>query len=150
MGKQEKSLNPKPMFYACVLENLRKIAKKNGYALAIHGSCASDLDLIAVRWRDTYSKPNKLVKCFLNELSKYSFGEVKFDDLTKPELRYQNQIHYTIPIIGDWYVDLTVIVDWVADSIETLGAIRGTPNNMAEIREKYLKKDNLEEASNSK
>lgn len=33
---EDKSLNPKPMFYACVLESLRKIAKANGYALAIH------------------------------------------------------------------------------------------------------------------
>ena len=47
--------NPKPMFYACVLEGLRKIALKCGYALAVHGTCASDLDLIAVRWSDTTS-----------------------------------------------------------------------------------------------
>lgn len=108
-----KSLNPKPMFYACVLESLRKIAKENGYALSIHGSCASDLDLIAVRWNNTYSSPNELVKCLLNELSNYAFGKVKFEELTTPEHRYKNQIHYTIPIISDWYVDLTVIEDEV-------------------------------------
>lgn len=106
-----KSLNPKPMFYACVLEDLRKTAEENGYALAIHGSCASDLDLIAVRWNNTYSKPNKLVKCFLKKLSNYAFNQVKFEELTTPEHRYKNQIHYTIPIISDWYIDLTVIED---------------------------------------
>ena len=108
---EDKSLNPKPMFYACVLESLRKIAKENGYALAIHGSCASDLDLIAVRWNDVYSKPNDLVKSLLNELSNYAFGRVQFETLTTPEHRYKNQIHYTIPIISDWFIDLTVIED---------------------------------------
>lgn len=101
--------NPKPMFYACVLEGLRKIAVQCGYALAIHGSCASDLDLIAVRWRDNYESPIYLVEQFIKELSQYTFGEVDKIDLTRPELRYNNQIHYSIPIIGDWYVDLTVI-----------------------------------------
>ncbi|MBQ4263113.1 MAG: hypothetical protein IJB83_02575 [Bacilli bacterium] len=104
-------LNPKPMFYACVLEGLRKIAKENGYALAIHGSCASDLDLIAVRWNDTFSTPNELAKCFINELSNYAFDKSEFEELTTPEHRYKNQIHYTIPIIADWYIDLTVIED---------------------------------------
>lgn len=32
-------------------------------------------------------------------------------DLTTPQRRYGNQIHYTIPILGDWYVDLTVITN---------------------------------------
>ena len=88
--------NPKPMFYACVLEGLRKIALKCGYALAVHGTCASDLDLIAVRWSDNYESPTYLMEQFVQEL-------------TQPELRYKNQMHYAIPIIGDWYVDLTVI-----------------------------------------
>ena len=46
MSKEIKDINsnPKPMFYACVLEGLRRIAMECGYALAVHGSCASDLD----------------------------------------------------------------------------------------------------------
>ena len=108
---KEFNINPKPMFYACVLESLRKIAKENGYALAIHGSLSKDLDLIAVRWNDKYSSPNKLVSCFINELSSYCFGDIKLGELTFPEHRYKNQIHYIIPIAGDWYVDLTVIED---------------------------------------
>ena len=63
-----KSLNPKSMFYACLLESLRKIAFDNGYALAIHGSCAKDLDLIAIRWNEIYSTPEKLVKSFIKDI----------------------------------------------------------------------------------
>lgn len=109
-------VNPKPMFYACVLEGLRKTAMKCGYALAVHGTCASDLDLIAVRWNENYESPTYLMEQFLSELSHFTFyemGEMDSIDLTRPERRYKNQIHYTIPIIGDWYVDLTIIEDFV-------------------------------------
>lgn len=105
--------NPKPMFYACVLENLRKIAFKCGYALAVHGSLENDLDLIAVRWSDNYESPTYLMEAFVTEISHYhfSFGEMDTIELTQPEFRYKNQIHYAIPIIGDWFVDLTIIQD---------------------------------------
>ena len=111
MSKEIKGINsnPKPMFYACVLEGLRRIAMECGYALAVHGSCASDLDLIAVIWRSDYKPSEYLVNRFIEELSHYSFGDESFRQLTSPERRFKNQMHYTIPIIGDWYVDLTVI-----------------------------------------
>lgn len=108
-GIEEIKINPKPMFYACVLEGLRKIALENGYALAIHGTCASDMDLIAVRWSERYSKPEELVERFVEELTHYSFRDEGITKLTNPERRYGNQLHYTVPIIGDWYVDLTII-----------------------------------------
>lgn len=114
-NKSEINYNPKPMFYACVLENLRKIAANCGYALAVHGSLVRDLDLIAVRWNLNYEHPDYLCKQFLEELSKYSFGEEidrNFVEITKPEIRYVNQYHYAIPIIGDWFIDLTVIKGW--------------------------------------
>lgn len=103
------TFNPKPMFYACLLENLRKIAFDNGYALAIHGSCIKDLDLIAIRWNEIYSTPEKLVRSFVKEISGYTFGNLSILEITKPQIRFENQIHYTIPIIDDWFVDLTVI-----------------------------------------
>lgn len=103
--------NPKPMFYACVLEGLRKIAFNCGYTLAVHGTCASDLDLIAVRWNENYESPTYLMEKFVEELSHYSFGDEDTIEFTTPTRRFKNQIHYTIPIIGDWYIDLTVIED---------------------------------------
>jgi hypothetical protein len=111
--KEEVNPNPKPMFYACALEGLRKIALKCGYALAIHGTCASDMDLIAVRWSENYESPTYLVEQFCKELSRFSFGDedskIDIVDITKPELRFGSHIHYTVPIVGDWFVDLCVI-----------------------------------------
>lgn len=113
--KKEINYNPKPMFYACVLESLRKIAANCGYALAIHGSLAKDMDLIAVRWADNYEHPDYLCKMFLEELSKWTFGDLiqgRFEEISKPEIRYLNQYHYAIPIFSDWFLDLTVIKGW--------------------------------------
>lgn len=39
-------------FYACMYPGLCDIARANGYALAIHGTLTSDLDLIACPWTD--------------------------------------------------------------------------------------------------
>lgn len=36
--------------YACIYHGLAEVARKLGYALAIHGSVLTDLDLIAVPW----------------------------------------------------------------------------------------------------
>ena len=36
--------------YACIYHGLAEVARKYGYALAIHGSVLTDLDLIAVPW----------------------------------------------------------------------------------------------------
>jgi hypothetical protein len=110
--KSEIKTNPKPMFYACILEELRKISFDCGYALAIHGTCSSDLDLIAVRWKVNYESPKYLVEQFLAEISHYSFAQealINFSDVTQPELRFNNHHHFTIPIYSDWFIDLCVI-----------------------------------------
>ena len=41
--------------YACLYPGLAEIARTHGYALAIHGSVSTDLDLIAVPWTDEAS-----------------------------------------------------------------------------------------------
>lgn len=39
--------------YACIYHGLAEVAREHGYALAIHGSVLTDLDLIAVPWVDS-------------------------------------------------------------------------------------------------
>lgn len=110
MNKKEFKTNPKPAFYACCLETLRRTAKDYGYALAVHGSLASDLDLIAVQWSEYCEEPKYLVRALLEALSGTwweDMGDV--EKLTMPERRYKTQLHYTLPMSGEYYVDLTVI-----------------------------------------
>lgn len=47
--------------YACIYPGLCEIARDHGYALAIHGTMSSDLDLVAIPWREVVSTPNTLI-----------------------------------------------------------------------------------------
>lgn len=40
-------------YYRALIEALRHVAYRCGYALAVHGSLKRDIDLIACPWRDT-------------------------------------------------------------------------------------------------
>ena len=52
MNSPEKPTKVKPAFYAFCYEDLMNIAKSHGYNLAIHGSLARDMDLVAIPWSD--------------------------------------------------------------------------------------------------
>ena len=60
---------------------LCKIAAKCGYALAVHGTCAHDFDLIAVRWAENYKSPKYLATKLVKEISHYSFYEGENTDI---------------------------------------------------------------------
>lgn len=49
-------------WYVMAYTKLDRIAMRHGYALALHGSMARDLDLIAVPWTDDADPPEKLLK----------------------------------------------------------------------------------------
>ena len=60
----DKPIHVKPSFYAYVFEDLKKIAKKHGYNLALHGSMNRDLDLVAIPWVNEPSNELKMIKEF--------------------------------------------------------------------------------------
>jgi hypothetical protein len=49
-------------FYISILPKLRKVARKHGYAIGLHGSLRRDMDLIAVAWTDNFSSKDVLAK----------------------------------------------------------------------------------------
>jgi len=55
-----KPANRGPIYAAALYPQLAEIARKHGYALAVHGSLARDFDLIAVPWID-YPNPAQVV-----------------------------------------------------------------------------------------
>jgi hypothetical protein len=48
--------------YACALPALVEVARQHGYALSVHGSMHTDLDLIAVPWIEEASEAEELVE----------------------------------------------------------------------------------------
>jgi len=54
---------PKPAaFYGCIYNIVQEVGIANGYAVAIHGSLARDLDLIAVPWTNDAISDFELIK----------------------------------------------------------------------------------------
>lgn len=52
-------------FYAVTFAEIRETARQHGYALALHGSLRSDLDVIAVPWTEDASDEETLVKAIV-------------------------------------------------------------------------------------
>ena len=50
----------RPAFYACMWEDIRKCAMDNGWAVALHGSLSSDMDIMAMMLVCLTSLYNKL------------------------------------------------------------------------------------------
>lgn len=48
--------------YAKTLPHLCQIAREHGYALAVHGSMATDLDLLACPWTEEAADPETLAE----------------------------------------------------------------------------------------
>lgn len=87
--------------YASLYPELCKTFRKNGYALAIHGSMARDFDLIAVKWIDNATTKEKVIKEITDKFAISIVG--------KPEKRGVRNI-YTLSFgFGECFIDLSFI-----------------------------------------
>lgn len=104
--KEEINLNPKATFYAVLYSDFRRVAIECGYSLAIHGSMARDMDLIAVAWTEDAVPHEELVAKISN-----CIGETIWKDKHKTsfELKPHGRIAYILDIMGDWFIDLSII-----------------------------------------
>jgi hypothetical protein len=98
---------------ATIIEPVRETARKLGYAVAIHGSVARDVDLVAIPWADEAAEPDVLVGAILVATFR-AMGETIFlipvpqgqtsNPEPKPHGRWAWSIH-----IGPTYIDLSVL-----------------------------------------
>lgn len=99
-----------------VLYVLRHTARRSGYAVAVHGSMARDLDVIAVPWAVGAVTPAELVERILTAIGG-TFTPGQENPIHKPHgrLAYAINLHPT-----GMYVDLSVIPP-IAPSPESTG-----------------------------
>ena len=64
----EKEPKPLPPLYTHLYIHLTRVALEHGYALALHGSMARDLDVIAVAWTEDAAPAEELLAAFVEEL----------------------------------------------------------------------------------
>lgn len=70
-----KDATPAPMF-ACLYPGLCDVARANGYALAIHGSVITDLDLIAVPWTQAAISGEALMLALMKHLNAVDYRDL--------------------------------------------------------------------------
>lgn len=99
--------------YAQLLPRIKEVAKKRGYALAIHGSMQRDFDIIAVPWVEDASKPSELVEAIANEVDGFVIGDLSdkgiIDQLDSPTKQPHGRLSWNICWGGNVFIDLSVM-----------------------------------------
>lgn len=94
-----------PVMVCGVLYVIKFHAKRAGYAVAVHGSLARDLDLVAVPWAETAVAPEELVRRLMEAIGgEYTLGQ------QNPAIKPHGRLAYAINLHPTgMYVDLSVM-----------------------------------------
>jgi hypothetical protein len=102
-NREAVTTNGRAVFYAAMWNDLRQAAMDKGWALGLHGSLASDMDIMAMPWVENACSPIKMIvelrRCFDKP------KEIKITETLKPN----NRLVYTLSIWADFYLDINVI-----------------------------------------
>jgi hypothetical protein len=94
-------------FYLSLVPTIRRIARKNGYAIGVHGTLTRDLDLIAAPWVPRCVKPLTLALRIEKAICKYISGRREM--IRKSEQKPHGRIGFVIIIGFKAYIDLSVL-----------------------------------------
>jgi hypothetical protein len=88
--------------YCALYPELATIARKHGYALAVHGTLGRDMDLICVPWAEAVSEPNAVVYEIISTFAIMCVGE--------PSEKKHGRVAWTLSVgFGDCAIDLSFI-----------------------------------------
>lgn len=104
-------------FYAVILPAAIAAAREAGYAIALHGSMADDLDLIAVPWVDDARSDVDLVESIMKAVGAFVPGGIMpgFDKDAKPAIEKNRKtmphgrLSFNINWMGHVRIDLAVM-----------------------------------------
>ncbi|MES4783616.1 hypothetical protein L0B07_23390 [Raoultella ornithinolytica] len=86
--------------YCALYPALAEIARKHGYAMAIHGTMARDFDLICIPWVDKPSAPQTVV----DEIT----ATYSTTDITNPGCKPHGRLAYSVCFgFGEFFADLS-------------------------------------------
>ncbi len=98
--------NGKASFYASIWQDLKDAALNCGWALGLHGSLSSDMDIMAMPWTEDAKPVEEMIKA----LSDCFTGNMYKDRHIVPHYgKPNNRVVYTMNIWADFYLDINVI-----------------------------------------
>ena len=98
--------NGRTAFYACMYEDIRQCAMDCGWAVSLHGSLASDMDIMAMPWVDNAVSFKEMV----DRVSKlFKDNDMSSQYVITHNEKPHNRVVATIPIYADFYLDISTI-----------------------------------------
>ena len=89
-----------PVYAAAMYPGLCEVFRRHGYALAVHGSLARDLDLVAVPWTEGASEEAEVMEDVMGEYAVTAVG--------LPEAKPHGRRAYSLSVgFGECAVDLS-------------------------------------------
>lgn len=94
--------------YAYLVPLLSAAARRVGYAVAVHGSMARDLDVVAVPWTDEAVSAEALLAAILASCG-FTVDSIHGRSVIGPGAKPHGRKAWTIPLDGGCYIDLSVM-----------------------------------------
>lgn len=101
--RESVTTNGKAVFYAAIWNDLRQAAMDKGWALALHGSLASDMDIMAMPWAKDATTDVEMIESLKGCFTDANCINVEVSDMPN------NRRVYTFSIWADFYLDINVI-----------------------------------------
>ena len=104
--------NGRAAFYACVWPELTEAANSVGWALGLHGSLKSDMDIMAMPWTESAKSLSELadsLRTIFTDAGNKDFGIDKIGYKIDMKSKPNGRIVLTISIWADFYLDINII-----------------------------------------
>jgi len=101
--RESVTTNGRAVFYATLWNDLRQAAMDNGWALGLHGSLASDMDIMAMPWTEEATTDSEMIEAIKNCFTEASKITVEESDMPN------NRRVFTLSIWADFYLDINII-----------------------------------------
>jgi len=92
--------------YLYLVPLLTEVAHEHGYAIAVHGTLARDLDILAAPWVDEASSPADLVAALYARVCSYAWDQ---QEPMGPTSKPHGRLAWTILLGGGAFIDLSVM-----------------------------------------
>lgn len=91
-----------------LIEPLREVARRHGYALGVHGSLSYDIDLIACPWREGCVDQETVAKA-VQEAVRAIVGNAEMIGDQTPTQKPHGRLAWSFHMGGGPYIDLSVL-----------------------------------------
>jgi hypothetical protein len=109
-SREHVTTDGRAVFYAAMWNDLRQAAMDKGWALALHGSLASDMDIMAMPWVEDAAHVEDMIDAL-----KACFTDSDVITVMRG-IKPNNRRVYTLSIWADFYLDINVIGIWKEQS----------------------------------